>query len=463
MTTTIYTLSKSLFSITVALSFLFVFDLSLSNAQNKKCRVYIFAGQSNCNGAGGRVARYRANSDDIMTPYVYKMIPNIRDTAFNPAIRTNWQKYSFDGTNITLSDMKYPFNTLFHPANATRLQANLRGDFNDAVWNRDTSPAGTFNDNPGNPNHDGFDSYVGAEVQFARRMRAEYPRDDVAIVKVSAGSSSIANWEPAQRLWGHIPEGPDRTHYREVHSTDRAPSSSDYLLFFRHLIPTLHGGLDALNDQYGDGNVELAGFVWIQGETDLYHMDEDRHSPAYINAKQEDYKNIFNRMVHVLRTLDNPNVPANPDMPFAICLTKGFLNGQTPSGIANIDAVLNQQEVQRDIADSDPLGGWVFTDDMRIVSERDEPNSSDPVHWDSESLGLLGLRIFNKFNEIGISPIQPTLLGDCDLNGVVDFSDIPAFIAILSSEDYQAEADIDCDGVVSFQDIPLFITILQGG
>lgn len=52
------------------------------------------------------------------------------------------------------------------------------------------------------------------------------------------------------------------------------------------------------------------------------------------------------------------------------------------------------------------------------------------------------------------------LLGDVNLDGVVDFADIPPFIALLSTEGFQAEADIDLDGSITFMDIPPFIDIL---
>lgn len=59
--------------------------------------------------------------------------------------------------------------------------------------------------------------------------------------------------------------------------------------------------------------------------------------------------------------------------------------------------------------------------------------------------------------------MPPTLKGDVDLSGTVDFGDIPAFIAVLQSNGSQAEADTDCNGTVNFADIPEFINILQGG
>ena len=52
--------------------------------------------------------------------------------------------------------------------------------------------------------------------------------------------------------------------------------------------------------------------------------------------------------------------------------------------------------------------------------------------------------------------------GDVDMDGDVDFDDIPPFIAVLQSGVFQAEADCDCSTVVDFADIPAFIEILQG-
>ena len=54
------------------------------------------------------------------------------------------------------------------------------------------------------------------------------------------------------------------------------------------------------------------------------------------------------------------------------------------------------------------------------------------------------------------------LKGDCNLSGVVNFGDIPPFIAILQAGTYLTEADVNCDTVVNFSDIPPFIAILQG-
>ena len=54
-----------------------------------------------------------------------------------------------------------------------------------------------------------------------------------------------------------------------------------------------------------------------------------------------------------------------------------------------------------------------------------------------------------------------TVLGDCNLDGVVDFFDIEPFISILSNRGFLAEADVDEDGDVDFLDIIPFVAILS--
>ena len=52
------------------------------------------------------------------------------------------------------------------------------------------------------------------------------------------------------------------------------------------------------------------------------------------------------------------------------------------------------------------------------------------------------------------------LLGDCNLDGVVNFLDVGPFILLLRTRDYRAQADMDEDGVVSFLDIIPFVVLL---
>ena len=65
----------------------------------------------------------------------------------------------------------------------------------------------------------------------------------------------------------------------------------------------------------------------------------------------------------------------------------------------------------------------------------------------------------------------PSLLGDLNCDGAVDFSDIDPFVLALGEPvGYEAEypdcnrllADCDCDGVVDFNDIDAFVDLLAG-
>lgn len=54
------------------------------------------------------------------------------------------------------------------------------------------------------------------------------------------------------------------------------------------------------------------------------------------------------------------------------------------------------------------------------------------------------------------------LLGDVNLDGVVDLLDVGPFVDLLSSGLYQAEADMNEDGIVDLLDIGLFVNALSG-
>ena len=53
-------------------------------------------------------------------------------------------------------------------------------------------------------------------------------------------------------------------------------------------------------------------------------------------------------------------------------------------------------------------------------------------------------------------------LGDVNLDGTVNFLDIPSFIDLLSSGTYQFEGDLNTDGHVSFLDISPFVLQISG-
>ena len=62
---------------------------------------------------------------------------------------------------------------------------------------------------------------------------------------------------------------------------------------------------------------------------------------------------------------------------------------------------------------------------------------------------------------IPVSVASTPLLGDVNLDGVVDFFDIAPFIEVLSAQGFLAEADVDQSGAVDFLDIAPFIAVLS--
>ena len=103
----------------------------------------------------------------------------------------------------------------------------------------------------------------------------------------------------------------------------------------------------------------------------------------------------------------------------------------------------------------DPVGGRIFwvnnqSSDDRVMSARLDGTDICEV-FRSPSSGL---------NAIAAVPTV-LLLGDCNLDGVVNFLDISPFIETLSVGNFQVQADVNEDGMVNFLDISSFVGLLS--
>ena len=180
-------------------------------------------------------------------------------------------------------------------------------------------------------------------------------------------------------------------------------------------------------------------------------------------------------------------------------------DGVTVTGMASIylngvlDATANQAGPNRSVADLQ-IGGrnggggpaWIgLVDDVAIFTSVLSPTEVDTLFNDTTQAPALGAVAYYDFEDdqsgttaanlvdvatsglVGtngdpapqfldrIEPMTDALKGDVDVDGDVDFDDIPAFILVLQSGGFQAEADCDCSGSLDFDDIPAFIAILQ--
>ena len=83
-----------------------------------------------------------------------------------------------------------------------------------------------------------------------------------------------------------------------------------------------------------------------------------------------------------------------------------------------------------------------------------------PSTFQSTGVTYTGNQV-EEINEILSDPENIIVLGDCSLDGRVNFLDISPFISLLASGDYLGQADMNRDGRLSFTDISLFIRLLS--
>ena len=93
--------------------------------------------------------------------------------------------------------------------------------------------------------------------------------------------------------------------------------------------------------------------------------------------------------------------------------------------------------------------------DQFIVGETIDIRSNDPPGADRG-----GTTQINAMQLRNISDVTGGILGDSNVDGMVDFDDIAPFIGFLASGDFQFQSDIDGNLVVDFDDIAGFIAIL---
>ena len=109
--------------------------------------------------------------------------------------------------------------------------------------------------------------------------------------------------------------------------------------------------------------------------------------------------------------------------------------------------------------------GEAFTINDRDVTLSGLLADGSPFSFDlnTSQIGGQDFIASNATLRVTVAGVSEPLLGDVNLDGAVNFFDIGPFIAVLSSGEFQAEADIDGSGTVDFLDIAPFIVTLSAG
>ena len=106
-------------------------------------------------------------------------------------------------------------------------------------------------------------------------------------------------------------------------------------------------------------------------------------------------------------------------------------------------------------------GGWIQrivmvsdvitpTDEMRVRFTAGDTGGADVVEAAVDGVAF------------SVIDCNPFLLGDVNLDGIVNLLDVAPFVDLLNSGDYQAEADINQDGQVNLLDVAPFVDLLNG-
>ncbi|MDB2687512.1 right-handed parallel beta-helix repeat-containing protein [Mariniblastus sp.] len=217
----------------------------------------------------------------------------------------------------------------------------------------------------------------------------------------------------------------------------------------------------------GAGIFSLAGYITLTNSTVVDNSASERGGGISIPVGES--LTIINSIVS--GNTDNgdaPDVFPSYQAGDLMVVQHSLIGDITGSGITASTGsgnILNQQAMLGPLADN---GGLTLTHALLEGSPAIDAGSNalavdgngNPLTTDQRGEA----RIESGTVDIGAVEFgDPFLLGDANLDGMVDFDDISPFITILASDTFLDQADTNRDGIIDFDDISPFITLLATG
>ena len=226
-------------------------------------------------------------------------------------------------------------------------------------------------------------------------------------------------------------------------------------------LPALQSGSVSVYELLGDGSLEVTEADFSLGDPLGSPFDPGNQLTACwidfgIDGSTFYVANAINASISRLELLEDGSL--NLQEQIAASGVSGFANGGTtgPEVFGTTDGFIDL-DVTED-------GNYLYQlQGLSGAISAYAINADNSLTLVQEATGFLpevdtqGLVTFSR--ESGGS--ESLLLGDCNMDGVVDFFDIQSFIEAISSPTFVREADINLDGAVDFFDISPFIDLLS--
>ncbi len=263
------------------------------------------------------------------------------------------------------------------------------------------------------------------------QVQADYLRDYMTQVFSQSGVSEFVQWG----FWEGAHFQPDAALYRQDFSAKPNGQAYEDLVFgnwWTDVRGTTQDGQFQTSAFLGDYDIEVQYDGQVYSAT--VSVDDSGTSSVTLNLP------VAAQQYGPVITLGTPTVSGD--------VNSNLTNSGTFAETLG-ESVLLAASLGNVAQNADGTWSWELTPN--------QPYSNAPVTITATDSGGQTSQV-----SFTIDAAQTFLLGDSNLDGMVDFLDISSFISILQNGDFLDEADINRDGVVNFLDISPFIDLLTG-